>query len=178
MGVDRYRWVQWNPRLDAFCITAVAGIGREQALQGFQADPATATPSSFADAFSGYPSPSYVLVDEVPGGVLAAENNGWQGADADVATGISRGGTLASYYRSVNADTTFVHAVDGSLLASFDPLLDDVPRELSQQAQGLPFGEDDVDACAFALLERLTGIGFDEAWLDSTHTRYDVPSPY
>ena len=118
-----------------------------------------------------------MLVDEVPGGVLAVENNGWWGVDADVVDAASRGATLASYYKNVNAVMTFVRAEDGMLLTMFDPLLDDVPAELSKAAEGLPFGVEHAQSSAFALLERLTGIGLDESWLLARHSRFDVPSP-
>jgi hypothetical protein len=34
-----------------------------------------------------------------------------------------------------------------------------------------------AQSSAFALLERLTGIRFEESWLVNAHARFDVPSP-
>jgi hypothetical protein len=158
-------------------VSVVAGATREQVLDAFRADRSTETPATFEEAFNDFPSPTYLLLDEVPGGVLAVENNGWWGVDADVGTAASHGATLASYYKNVNAVMTFVHAEDGVLLTMFDPLLDDVPAALSTQAEGLPFGVEHAQSSAFALLERLTGIAFEESWLLARHGRFDVPSP-
>jgi hypothetical protein len=97
----------------------------------------------------------------------------------ETATRVSRAGALAAYYRSVNADMTFVHAVDGAVVASFDPLLDDVPDALAADAAGLDFAGDAVVGASFALLERLTGIRVEQRWLlDEPRLRVDVPSPY
>ena len=174
---DPYRWVHQDARLDAFCFTAAVGVDRDQVLRAFRGDPDTESRSTFHDAFNGYPGPSYILVDAVPGGLLVAENNGWQGVQEDVSCAASRGGKVAAYYRNVNAVMSFVHAVDGALIAWFDPLLEVVPPELSTQASGLPFA-DATESASFALLERLTGVRLDSNWLELPHSRFDVPSPF
>jgi Family of unknown function (DUF6461) len=177
VGVDDYRWAQNNPRLDAYCVTAVAGGTRETVLAGFGAELATETPATFEEAFNGFPSPTYVLLDVVSGGVLAVENNGWRGVEDGVASELSRGAAVAAFYRNVNAVMTFVHVVDGIVLATFDPLLDDVPSELATEGEGLPFGVDNAQASAFALLERLTGIRLEAEWLGAAHSRFDIRPP-
>lgn len=175
VGIEQYAWARNDPRLDAFCFTAVVGVPRERVVAGFLADAATRTETTFEDAFNDFPL-AYVMVDDVAGGLLGAEHNGWQGVQEDVASRISRGGELASFYRNVNAVMTFVHAVDGVVLAMFDPLLEDVPESLLGHVEGLDFAGS-TEASAFVLLERLTGIGLREEWLVATHSRYDVPSP-
>ena len=177
VGVAEYRWLQNDPRLDAFCVTAVADGGRDRVLAAFGADPATETSTTFRESFNDFPSTSYILVGEVPGGILVAEHNGWRGTLEDVVTVVSRGTTAASFYRNVNAVMAFFHAVEGEVRSMFDPLLEGVPDELSEQAEGLDF-ETATEASAFALLERLTGIRFSQEWLEATHTRFDVPSAY
>ncbi|HXG76992.1 MAG TPA: DUF6461 domain-containing protein [Gaiellaceae bacterium] len=179
MTAADYAWVREDPRLDAFCFCAVAGpTALAVILDAFAADRTTETSALFVESANGYPQPSYVLVGEAPGGVLAAENNGWQGVGDDLLRRVSRGGRAVGYYRSVNADMTFALAEDGSVSASFDPLLEPVPERLREEAAGLAFGVDDVEPSAFALLERLTGIALERSWLDEPHLRYDVPSPY
>jgi uncharacterized protein DUF6461 len=177
VGVDDYRWAQWNPRLDAYCVTAVAGGSRQDVLSAFEAERGSETLATFEEAFNDFPETSYVLVDEVPGGALAVENNGWQGVQEEVVTALSRGATVAAFYRNVNAVMTFVHAMGGRVLTSFDPLLDEVPSELAHDTDGLPFGAEHAEPSSLALLERLTGIRLDEDWLASPHSRFDVPSP-
>jgi len=61
-------------------------------LDAFRADRSTEARATIAEAFNDFPSPMYLLVDEVPGGVLAVENNGWWGVDADVVAAASRTG--------------------------------------------------------------------------------------
>jgi hypothetical protein len=178
-GTDPYRWVETDSRMDAYCVTAVSGVALDDVVRRFAGDASTAVEATFEESFNGAPAQNYVLVGEVPGGVLVAENNGWRGADQEVAARASRGGRLASFYRSVNADMSFVHAVDGSVVVWFDPLLENVPVALAEAASGLPFDGDVVEAASFALLERLTGIRVERAWLlDQRHLRVDVPSPY
>ena len=178
-GADQYRWVESDRRMDAYCVTAVSDVALDDVVRRFEGDAGTAAEATFAESFNGAPEQSYVLVGEVPGGVLVAENNGWWGADQELAARVSRDGRLAAYYRSVNADMTFVHAVDGTIVAWFDPLLEDVPGVLAEAAIGLPFDDDHVEAASFALLERLTGIRVEQTWLlDEPHLRVDVPSPY
>jgi hypothetical protein len=176
-GAAEYSWLQNDPRLDAFCVTAVTDRAREEVLAAFGADPGTETSSTFEEAFNGMPSPSYVVLGEVPGGILVAENNGWRGTLDEVITAVSRGTTAASYYRNVNAVMAFFHAVDGAVASTFDPLLDEVPAELSELASELDFATA-TEASAFALLERLTGIRLTEEWLEATHSRFDVPSGF
>ena len=173
-----YGWAEGDPRLDAFCLSAVAGVAVEQVLEAFSVRPETEAAASFAGAFNEFPSPTYVVVDETPaGGVVVVENNGWRGTDETVLANASRGGRVASYYRSVNADMRFVLAVDGDIRAVFDPLLDPVPAELSDAASGLGFAVESVEACSLALVERLTGIRLERDWLDEPHRRFEVPSP-
>ena len=176
---DDYRWVETDQRMDAFCVMAVSGVALAEVARSFGGEVAAGVDATFAESANGAPEPTYVLLGDVPGGVLVAENNGWSGADEAVAARVSRGGRLASYYRSVNADMTFVHAVDGTVVAAFDPLLDDVPDTIADAAAGLHFDEDLVEAASFALLERLTGIRVEQRWLlDEPRLRVDVPSPF
>ena len=64
--------------------------------------------------------------------------------------------------------------VDAYEWAQNDPRLDAFCVTL---AEGLPFGVEHAQSSAFALLERATGIRFEEAWLEAPHSRFDVSSP-
>jgi hypothetical protein len=173
-----YAWVA-DERMDGFCVTAVTGVPLEEVVRRFGGDPATSMQATFAEAFNGVPGPTSILAGEVGDGVVVAENNGWQGVSDDVVARVARGGRLASYYRNVNAVMAFVHAVDGVVVAFFDPLLDGVPAALADAAAGLDFEGERVEPACFALLERLTGIQIDRAWLlDESHLVVGVPSPY
>ncbi|MBA2293580.1 MAG: hypothetical protein H0W16_00445 [Actinobacteria bacterium] len=74
---------------------------------------------------------------------------------------------------------TYVHAVERTVVATFDPLLDEVPSALAAAATGLDFDDESVGAPSFALLARLTGVRIEQHWLlDEPHLRVVVPSPY
>jgi hypothetical protein len=154
----------------------VTGLDLEQVAGRFAAQPDSKTFATFGESFNGYPAPTYVLLGAVPGGVLALENNGWHGTEPAVLEALSRSTRAAAFYRSVNADMSLLHAVDGSVVASFDPLLDDVPAEVAPLAGGLDF-DAHPEASSFALLTRLTGVRLEPDWLEDPHSRFDVPSP-
>lgn len=175
---EAYAWVENDARLDAYCVTAVTGVPLDEVVRRFGGDPKTASRATFEDAFNGAPHPTWILVDEIGPGVLVAENNGWWGVQEDVGRRVSAGGRLASFYVNVNAVMAFLCAIDGDVVAWFDPLLEDVPESLAVEAAGLDFG-DRVEGSCFALLERLTGVPVGERWLlEELHLRVAVPSPY
>jgi hypothetical protein len=177
---DSFRWAESDERLTAACFTAVVGVGADEVARRFGGDLPARRRETFADAFNEYPLTHSLVFDDVPGGVLVAENNGWEGARLEVATAVSRGGRLASAYWSVNADMTFVHAVDGVPLAVFDPLLIESPwwvgdrGSLPARIDDLPFGVEAPRAAAFALVERLTGVRIEASWLDVAHSVVDI----
>ena len=183
-AADAFSWIDEDELFSAYCVTTVTGLDAEEVVRRFGGDLESADQATFEDAFNGHPEPSYLIVDDVDGGVVAAENNGWQGVDEAVAKRVSVGARLAAVYSSVNADMTFVYADDGVLTTAFDPLLPEHewvgedPRALDALAEGLPFGEKAPGASALALVERLTGIRIERTWFDEPHRRFDMPSPY
>jgi hypothetical protein len=130
---------------------------------------------TFEDAFNPYPDAQNLLFDEVGDGVLLAENNGWEGCRPEVAEAVSPGGKLASVYWSVNADMSFLYAVDGVVVTWFDPLLVEQPwagtqpRALDELCSDLEFGVGAPRAASFVLLERLTGVRPEHGWIDLEH---------
>jgi len=176
-GVRDFDWARRDARLGAFSVSAVSGIPKEEVVRRFEADPGTAVQTTFEASFNGYPEPTYIVVDEAPGGILVFENNGWRGVEEHMPARLSAGGRSASYYRSVNADMTLTVAADGQVVAAFDPLLDRVPPELAELARGLDFGPHDCTASALALVVRCSGVQIDSWWLDATHVRYEVAPP-
>jgi hypothetical protein len=171
-----YAWAEDDPRLDAFCLSALTGVAVEQVLDAFSARPETEARAAFAESFNDFPSSTYVLVDETSGGVLVAESNGWWGVQEAILRKASRGGRMASCYRSVNADMLFALAVDGSVEAQFDPLLEEVPDPLREAASGLRF-DVSTTASSLALVELLTGVRLEQGWIEDAHRRFDVPAP-
>lgn len=181
---DAFAWIDEDELFDAYCLTAVVGLSIDEVVSRFGGDVSSASPSTFSGAFSGFPDPAYLLADALEGGVLAAENNGWQGVDEAVAARVSRGALVAALYSSVNADMRFVFAENGVVKTVFDPLLPEVdwegsdPHALDAVVDGLLFGEASPGAAGLALAERLTGLRVSRTWFDETHSRFDMPSPY
>jgi hypothetical protein len=170
-----FGWAERDSRLDAFCFTAVTGVPLDAVLERFDVDLGTSARSTFVESFNPYPDRAYVVADEVDGGVIVGENNGWWGVDEDTLARVSVGGCAAALYRSVNADMTLAYAEDGAPVASFDPLLDPVPEPIAADAHGLLF-EEEVTAASLALLSRLTGVRLEPVWLDDPHPRFEVPA--
>jgi len=169
--------VDLDERISAICVSVVSGVGLDEVILRFGGDVTTSTRTTFADAFNSHPGPTYVLAAESAAGVVVAENNGWWGVR--LAERVSCGGTLAAYSSSGNADMTYVHAVDGTVVATFDPLLDEVTSALAAAAVGLDFDDESVGAPSFALLARFTGVRIEQHWLlDEPHLRVVVPSPH
>jgi hypothetical protein len=179
-AADSFGWVEDDPALTAACFTALVGVDPDEAAQRLGGDLATRRLATFADAFNEYPETAYLVVDELAGGVLVAENNGWEGATPEVVGPASAGGRLASVYWSVNADMTFVYAVGGQVTAMFDPLLFEGewwtgdPGSLGASIDDLPFGVASPRAASFALIERLVGLRLERSWLAQPHPCFDV----
>ena len=176
-----YAWVEGDEELSAACFTAVTGVGVEEVVRRFGVDPTTERTTTFADAFNAMTGSAPLLYDELDGDALVAENNGWQGSRTEVLETVSRGGTAASVYWSVNADMSFLYVVDGVVVAWFDPLLVEHPwsgsdpESVRRQTANLPFGLDGPRGASLALVERLTGIHLERRWLERPHCCLDVP---
>ncbi|MCA1677412.1 MAG: DUF6461 domain-containing protein, partial [Actinobacteria bacterium] len=97
----------------------------------------------------------------VDGWVLAVEENGCQATLPEAVQRISKGSRAIVVSCDVYGDTSFVYAVDGVVVRSFDPLLYDHPTPWDgpplPEESGLDFGNHPM-ASAFACAERLTGV--------------------
>ena len=172
-----YGWVE---TLEAFCFTAVVGLDRDETIRRLGGDPGrTEGRRTFDECFWPADGPQWAQVDQVDGGLLVAEHNGWRAEEQ--AELLSQGGRLACFFRNVHAIMNFVYAVDGRILAEFDPLLDpgprigDDPRSIDPALQGLPFGLFGAERSALTLLERLTTIRIDPDWLATPQRAVVLP---
>jgi hypothetical protein len=172
-----YTWVE---TLEAYCFTAVVGLDADEVIRRLGGNPGrTDGPRTFDECFWPADGPQWAQVGRVRGGLLVAEHNGWRAEE--VAEPLSRGGRLACFFRNVHAIMHFVYAVDGRVLAEFDPLLDRSPRGGSDPAaiepalQGLPFGLFAAEASALMLLERLTGVQVEPDWLARPQRAVSLP---
>jgi len=175
--VAGYEWVE---QLEAYCFTAVVGLEADEAIRRLGGDPNISDRSrTFAECFWPADGPQWAQVGVVGEGLLVAEHNGWRAEE--VAEPLSRGARLACFFRNVHAIMRFVYAVDGRILAEFDPLLDIGPRtghdphSIDPALQGLPFGLFGAERSALTLLERLTGVTIDPDWLAAPQRAVVLP---
>lgn len=166
----------WVDALEAYCFTAVVGPDRDEIVRRLGGDPTHSQPRTFDECFWAADGPQWAQVDAVDGGVLVAEHNGWRAEEA--AEPLSVGGRVACFFRNVQAVMHFVYAVDGEVVAEFDPLLQRGPNAgvaLESALDGLPFGLFDAEPSALSLVERLTGVSVRRSWLDTPQHAVALP---
>jgi hypothetical protein len=169
---DTYNWVD---RWEAYCFTAVVGLEPEETVRRLGGDPGHAEDRTFEECFWTAEGPQWTLVDRVEPGVLVAEHNGWRAEEA--AGPLSRGARLACFFRNVEAVMHFVYAVDGAIIADFDPLMDRDAHcpAIAPALDGLHFGLFGAESSALSLLARLTGVQVAAAWLAARHRAVALP---
>jgi hypothetical protein len=172
-----YGWVE---TLEAYCFTAVVGPGPDEVIRRLGGDPDEAQPRTFEECFWAADGPQWAQVGLVGGAVLVAEHNGWRAEESVEA--LSRRARVACFFRNVHAVTHFVYAVDGAVLAEFDPLVDGRhasgtdPHAIADAVADLPFGLFSAEASSLALVERLTGVRVDRDWLDTPQRAVRLPA--
>jgi hypothetical protein len=161
-----YAWVE---PLEAYCFTAVNGLDADEVISRLGADPHECRRLTFEECFWTVDAPQWAQVGVLDGGVLVAEHNGWRGEEE--AAALSTHARTTSFCRDVSAAMRFSHAVDGVVLAAFDPLLEPAPVLgadpgcLDDLLTDLPFGLHAAEVSAMALLERVTGVRVSADWL-------------
>ncbi len=155
-----YRWVRRSPIGEAATVTVIPGADITRVLRAFGAD--ATTPMSMAMLRETWRAGRFwVAVLAVEGAVLAVEDNGFQGAQAQVLRALSRRGRAASMFWNVNALTRLSLAEHGRIVASFEPGLD---RAAEIAPAALPYLEgldltdhrNKIEKCLVAV-ERSTG---------------------
>lgn len=171
-----YTWIE---PLEAYCFTVVLGLDLDEVIRRLGADPSAAAQRTFDECFWAAYGPQWAQVGIVDGGVLVAEHNGWRAEEA--AESLSVGARVACFFRNVRAVMHFVYAVDGAVLADFDPLLETRPVSgrdpwvLEPALAGLPFGLFAAEPSAMSLLERTTGVRVSRAWLNRPQRAVQLP---
>ncbi|WP_225837457.1 DUF6461 domain-containing protein [Streptomyces sp. NK08204] len=175
-----YRWLRerYADLMDAYCVTLVQGLTPEQLLKELGAGP-----DQRVTGVAGLSEPSYDAWDDYDGdetlvGVAAlgdwtlmVEYNGFVGTLADVMLPVSRGRTVVSHFRNVNAVDHFYWFRDGAIRLHFEPLFahdrdGDAPDCLLTEMRECGFDLSDADdrdtdlhtEAAFALAHRVTGV--------------------
>ncbi len=150
---------------DAFCMTFVEAAAPKAVLERMVGGCGTGI-VSIAEArkwASEQAAPDYGSVIEagsVGGWAVTIEANGYTATLPEVVRRISEGSRAIVMFRNLHGHATFLYAVDGAVVRSFDPLLYDAPTPWDgpplPEESGLDFGNHPM-ASAFACAERLTG---------------------
>jgi hypothetical protein len=175
-----YAWLRQDhpDLLDAYCVTLVGDMAPRELLQRLGAEP--------GETVSGVPAlaePSYDAWDEFDGEQLLAgaaavgdwtlmvEYNGYVGTTTELMAPVSRGRSVVSHFRNVNAVDHFSWLQDGRTRLHFEPLFahqrdgsdpDGLLTEMTES--GFDLREDDDrdftghTEAAFALAHRITGV--------------------
>lgn len=157
-AVEHCGWVRRSVLEQAATITVAVGLSRGAVLKGFGAE-GRAIPIDRPD--EEYREPMPVSVIAVSGGMIAVENNGWQGSRSPVLRRLSRSGTAGSVYWNVNRGATLSLARDGVVLGTMELGIDDFPEDpvFRSLLDGIDF-DDYLTLTAQALfaLEVFTGV--------------------
>ena len=174
------RGFDWVDSLEAYCFTAAVGIDADEMIRRLGGNPALpGSPRTFAECFWPADGPQWAQIGPVDTGLLVAEHNGWRAEET--IEPLSRGGRVACFFRNVQAVMRFIYAVDGRVVAEFDPLLESGPRSgadprsIEVALRDLPFGLFAAEQSALALLERLTGVRVARSWLDTPQRCVALP---
>lgn len=169
---DRTGWpteaeYAWAEGQDAFCLSLVEATSPEAVLTKMVGTCGTGIVSvgearrwAWEQTEGDYGS--VIQAGVVGGWVVTVEANGHTATLPQVVRRLSNGSRAIVVFRNVHSHTSFLYAVDGVVVRSFDPLLYDDPfpwdgRSLPEES-GLEFGRDHPMASAFACAERLTGV--------------------
>lgn len=165
----------WVERWNSFCVAFVEGAAPEAVLQKMVGDSATGI-VSVAEAREWaseqtVPNDRSVIEAGVGGGcVVTVEANGYHATLPEVVARISKGSRAIVAFRNVHGHTSFLYAVDGAVVRSFDPLVYDDPPPwdgppLPEEA-GLDFGSGHPMASVFVCAECLTRFRLTPEMLD------------
>jgi len=197
---EDYLWFEERfPGLaEAYCLTLVKGLtpgdllsrlgtSEQVRLTGVEEllEPAYGT----WDTYDG--DRLFVAATAADGWALAVEPNGYLGITEEAAVPLSRGTTLVSHFRNVNAVDHFCWIEDGDIRLYFEPLFpsrrqgsdpDGLVEVMRQVGFDLSEGEDRGyelhSEAAFALAEHLTGVRLTPELLDSaTYVCGTAPVP-
>ncbi|MGW4568263.1 DUF6461 domain-containing protein [Streptomyces sp. NPDC004561] len=172
-----YGWLneRYKDLLEAYCLTLVRGIAPGELLRELGAEP-----DETVTGVAELSEPSYDAWDDdemlvgvaaVGDWTLMVEYNCYVGSTAQVMLPLSRGRTVVSHFRNVNAVDHFHWFEDGTERLHFEPLFpaqrhgsepDALVAEMREAGFDLR-AEDERDitghtAAAFALAQRITGV--------------------
>ncbi|WP_146615789.1 DUF6461 domain-containing protein [Nonomuraea aridisoli] len=168
----------------------VAGIDAREAARRMRADLDSAVECGIHDVYEQLGGlgerDGLILVGQAGAWVLIVQLRGWDCTrDQALSIASSGGGRAVAIGWNADGDEQLIYAVDGRILTYTDfsprPRRGGADRHaLDEYMEGLSF-VDDIDAeetnidTALTVIERITGRGIDQDWLESTHTGYVIP---
>jgi hypothetical protein len=172
-----YAWLEerYEDFMEAFCVTLVRGLSPEELLGELGAEGyvrTTGVDGLYEPSFAvSEPNRTFVGAVSLGEWTLLAEHNGLLGITHEAMLPLSRGRTVVSHFRNVNAVDHFCWYEDGELRLHFEPLFvyhrdGTHPDELLVEMRESGFDlskDDDRDythhtEAAFALAHRITGV--------------------
>ena len=154
----------------------VVGLDPDEAIRRLGGDLAGSEPRTFDECFWPADGPQWAQVG--PGRAAACWSpSTTAGGPRRASSALSQGARVACFFRNVHAVMHFVYAVDGRVLAEFDPLLGRLaarrrPSAIAPAWTACRSGCSAAEPSALALLERLTGVRVAPAWLDAPQRRW------
>jgi hypothetical protein len=185
--VSRYMWVE-ESYWQAACVTFVRGASVDEVMDRFGGDPDTAEWMTLREAVDSSASSDYadddcqiILADAVGEWVVVVEENGFQATLPEVVKKVSTGAQMVSVFWNVNSDSQFTYAVNGQVITTFDLVFpeersgSDPDYLLEPMSKLLLISEDQTLTFAFALAESITGVRFEQDWLEEKHRVVFIP---
>jgi hypothetical protein len=198
---SRYEWIhECAGDLGAFTVAVIEGCSESEVIRGYGGDPdhpigAMTFEAAEPDLYGSLPPPLENCFVGVPADeaelllrtltheryVVALENNGFAGVQAALARKLSRdGGRFFGVFRNVNAVTRIVQAIDGNVVADFEPMFS--PK--SADEYGYPAWRTDkmfeVESLETDMLEAMTqqtGLVLRREWFEQELPTYRIPMP-
>jgi len=182
--IEQYSWIE---HLDVVMTAAVIeGSTEQEVVSVYGGDPSRSTMMTFSEAEDAGSEKfgEYFFCQIFPHGpdVVALENNGWSGSVPEIARRASAsGGRFFSVFWNANSVFRIVQAVDGQVVAWFDPMhggeragpADLIPEWIN----GLSLQAGHLRATSLALIELQTGLAFDQRLLNTRLPTYRIPDP-
>ena len=167
----------WAEAIEAACIVVVRDGDRDAIVGAIGANPSTERAATFREAEAAWnPDAAPVQVWTSGRFVIVVEPNGYFGSLDETLATLAPEQDAVSLFWNVNSVMQVTVLARGRVVRRFDPLMYDDGEPPLDEEKGLPFGTDDGDlkAAALVVLERRLGVVLTErALLDDPHPTFD-----
>ena len=178
----KYDWIK---HLDVvLTLAVVSGHTTDDLVRiygGNPAEPQLMTTVEAEDAALDDAGYAYMQVFEHHGAAVLLENNSWTGTIPEIARRASRSqGHFVSVHWDINGAFQVVEAVDGKVAAFFDPMRIEAndPGEVRPDwLHEVHFEPGQLRTACLALVERQSGLVFEQEWLVKKLSTFRIPDP-